>query len=208
MRCSGSRTASVTPRPAPTPPRARTICRPLGRHVRRDDDKLTSNTVSVVVAGAATQGDVGTSVETLQPGQVATIDVLFTDADGNIAPDGTPTRISAAGQTFASTGTGFVTGATSNGRVSATLLPSGSDAVVTILAQAGEGVDDTPPIGATATATGQVSQSSGVVVPVASAIVVTAGSTELAMGESTRVSATVTDADGDRRRGRPRPLLH
>ena len=58
-----------------------------------DDDELTSNTVSVIVAGEAAQGDVGVSVETLSPGQIATIDVLFTDADGNIAPDGTPTRI-------------------------------------------------------------------------------------------------------------------
>ena len=76
----------------------------MDAHGSGADDELTSNTVSVVVAGAAAQGDIGTSVETLRPGQVATIDVLFTDADGNIAPDGTPTRISAAGQTFASTG--------------------------------------------------------------------------------------------------------
>ena len=159
-----------------------------------DDDELTSNTVSVIVADEATEGDVGVSVETLSPGQVATIDVLFTDADGNIAPDGTPTKISAAGQTFASTGKNEVSGTTSNGRVSATLLPSGSDAVVTILAQAGEAVDDDE--AATATATAQVNQSSGAVAPVASAIVVTADSTELTVGGSTRVSATVTDADG------------
>ena len=161
-----------------------------------DDDTLTSNTVSVVVAGAAAQGDVGTDIETLRPGQVATVEVLFTDADGNIAPDGTPTRIIAAGQTFAATGVDTVSGTTSNGRVSATLLPSGSDAVVTILAQAGEALEDTPSV-ATATATGQVIQSSGTLAPVAATVVVTAGSTELAMGESTRVSATVMDADGD-----------
>ena len=160
-----------------------------------DDDVLTSNTVSVIVADKATEGDVGVSVETLSPGQVATIDVLFTDADGNIAPDGTPTRIFAANQTFASTGRNTVDGTTSNGRVSATLLPSGSDAVVTILAQAGEALGATPPE-ATATATAQVNQSSGAAASVASAIVVTADSTELTVGGSTRVSATVTDADG------------
>ena len=71
---------------------------------RRAAIELTSNTVSVIVAGEARQGDIGISVETLSPGQIATIDVLFTDADGNIAPDGTPTKISAAGQTFAPTG--------------------------------------------------------------------------------------------------------
>ena len=58
----------------------------------------------MIVAGEATEGDIEVSVETLSPGQIATIDVLFTDADGNIAPDGTPTKISAAGQTFASSG--------------------------------------------------------------------------------------------------------
>ena len=156
-------------------------------------DEMTSNTVSVIVAGEASEGDIETSVETLSPGQVATIDVLFTDADGNIAPDGTPTRIFAAGQTFASTGEHEVSGTTSNGRVSATLLPTGSDAVVTILAQAGEDVDGDGT--ASATATAQVSQSSGAAAPVASAIVVTADSTELTVGGSTRVSATVTDAD-------------
>ena len=107
-----------------------------------DDDKLTSNTVSVIVAGEAKKGDIEISVETLRPGQVATIDVLFTDADGNIAPDGTPTSITAAGQSFAETGMSSVVGTTSNGRVSATLLPSGSDAVVTVLAQAGEDLRD------------------------------------------------------------------
>ena len=99
-------------------------------------------------------------------------------------------------QFFAQTGESSVDGRTSNGRVSATLLPSGSDAVVTILAQAGEDLDADSPV-VSATATGQVIQSSGTLAPVANAVVVTAGSTELAMGESTRVSATVMDADGD-----------
>ena len=165
-------------------------------------DEMTSNTVSVIVAGVAADGDIESSVETLRPGQVAMIDALFTDADGNIAPDGTPTKITTTGQTFAETGEESVSGTTSNGRVSATLLPSGSDSVVTILGQAGEALDDKDSGGdpdpgpATATATGQVSQRASGLTHVASKIVVSADSTELTVGESTRVSATATDANG------------
>ena len=118
--------------------------------------------------------------------------MTVTDAGGRIVPDGTAITFNVTGGAIWNNGVAAITpaGGTSNGAVSAVLLPSGTTATVAVTAFAGD-----PPI-ATSEAINirMTAEPVGSLVP--NDVAVSAGATELAVGESTSVMATVTDQNG------------
>ena len=175
----------------------------LGTHSLRasmvvDTVTVLSNTVDVLVSGPPATIDKPTftintaQVASLAADQTATSTVTARDAGGRIVPDGTAVSFSVSGgAVWGGNGLSTITppAGTNNGAVSAVLQATGTSITVTV--RAFSEADDTI---VNSNRIRMTSQSVGS--PVPNAVAVSAGATELAVGESTSVMATVTDQNG------------
>lgn len=155
---------------------------------------VTAPTVDLLVSGPAAaitapSFTINTAqAASLAPGQTATVSVTVTDSAGRIVPDGTGITFNATGAATWTNGAAAITPAagTSNGIATAVLLPTGTAINVTVTAFAVGNATV-----AKSNSIQMVQAQAGA--QAATSVTVEAGATELAVGESTTVTATVLD---------------